>query len=180
MHQEDFNQALGASGDEKYQRFGGKVSLTRIAHLLEQYTEPKSLEILLRMVTLATAVGNLDMHAKNLSLLHRAEGTVELAPAYDFVPQAHQRNDGEMALAVAGEYRHAHLTRAHLTDEAFSWGLANPAPTIDEVLETVLETAQREEPHTRAYPHLTVDIARFAQNLLEGRAAGPPASEQRN
>lgn len=146
--------------------------------MLEQYAGPESLEALLRMVTLAAAVGNLDMHAKNISLLHLEEGTVELAPAYDFVPQAHQRNDGEMALAIAGEYRHAHITRTHLIEEALSWGFADPEPTIDEALETVLETVRREEPHPRADPRLTEDISRFTQNLLESRAAGLPTGEQ--
>lgn len=178
LHQEDFNQALGASGDEKYQRYGGKVSLARIARVLEQHTGPESREALLRMVVLAAAVGNLDMHAKNISLLHLEEGTVKLTPAYDFVPQAHQRNDGEMALAIAGEYRHAHITRAHLIDEARSWGLAEPEPAIDETLEKVLETVRHEEPHPRAYAHLMEDISRFTEELLEGRAAGVPTGAQ--
>jgi len=180
LHQEDFNQALGASGDEKYQRYGGKVSLERVARVLEQHTRPESREKLLRMVVLAAAVGNVDMHAKNISLIHPHEGTVELAPAYDFVPQAHQRNDGEMALAVAGEYRHAHITRGHLIEEAHSWGLAEPEPAIDEALDTVLETVRHEEPHARAYPTLTADISGFTQNLLEGRAAGLPTGAHRS
>lgn len=79
-----------------------------------------------------------------------------------------------MALAVAGEYRHAEITRAHLLEEALSWGLTDAEPTVDEVLETVLESVRREEPHHRAYPHLTADISRFTRNLLEGRAAGLP------
>ena len=178
LHQEDFNQALGASGAEKYQRYGGNVSLARIARLLEQHTGPESREALLRMVVLAAALGNLDMHAKNISLLHSEEGSVQLAPAYDFVPQAHQRNDGEMALAIAGEYRFTGITRAHLIAEALSWGLAEVEPIIDEVLGTVLETVRREDPHPRAYPRLTADIARFTQNLLEGRAAGLPTGDQ--
>lgn len=178
LHQEGFNQALGASGDEKYQRYGGKASLARIARLLEEHTRPESLDALLRMVVLATALGNLDMHAKNVSLLHPLEGTVELAPAYDFVPQAHQRNDGEMALAIAGEYRHAQITRDHLIEEALSWGLAKPEPTIDEALDTVLEIVRQEEPHPRAYAHLMADISRFTKNLLEGRAAGLPTGAQ--
>ncbi len=180
LHQEDFNQALGASGDEKYERYGGKVSLARIARVLGPYTAPASRETLLRMMVLAAAVGNLDMHAKNISLLHLAEGTVELAPAYDFVPQAHQRNDGEMALAVAGEYRHAHITRSHLIEEAHSWGIAEPETAIDEALDTVLETVRHEKPHARAHPALTADITGFTQNLLEGRAAGLPTDVQRS
>lgn len=37
IHQEDGNQALGASGDEEYQRHGGTVSLARLADLLRQH-----------------------------------------------------------------------------------------------------------------------------------------------
>jgi serine/threonine-protein kinase HipA len=33
IHQEDFNQVLGAVGNQKYQKYGGKVSLERIALL---------------------------------------------------------------------------------------------------------------------------------------------------
>lgn len=174
IHQEDFNQALGASGDEKYQRYGGKVSLARIAQPLAEAAGQGALETLLRMVVLSAAVGNLDMHAKNVSLLHRPDGTLALAPAYDFVPQAHQKNDGELALAVAGAYRHAEITRAHLVEEGRSWGLRDAERTTHEILETVLETAGNEVPHARAYPRLVDDITRFTQNLLDGRAAGPP------
>lgn len=176
IHQEDFNQALGASGDEKYQRYGGKVSLTRIAQPLAEAAGQEALETLLRMVALSAAVGNLDMHAKNVSLLHHPDGTLALAPAYDVVPQAHQKNDGELALAVAGAYRHAEVTRTHLIEEGRSWGLRDAERTIREVLEIVLETAGSEVPHARAYPRLVEDITRFTQNLLAGRAAGPPTA----
>lgn len=175
IHQEDFNQALGASGDEKYQRYGGKVSLARIAHVLDEAVGHEALETLLRMAVLSAAVGNLDMHAKNVSLLHHPDGTLALAPAYDFVPQAHQKNDGELALAVAGAYRHAEITRAHLVDEGRSWGLRRAERTTDEVLEIVLETLRNETPHPRAYPRLVDDLTAFTQNLIEGRAAGTPA-----
>src|SRR5215469_10405545 len=33
IHQEDFNQILGAAGNQKYQKYGGKVSLARIARV---------------------------------------------------------------------------------------------------------------------------------------------------
>lgn len=172
IHQEDFNQALGARSNEKYQRYGGKVSLGRIAHVLGQVTDDDSVERLLRMVTLAVAVGNLDMHAKNVSLVHYRDGTITLAPTYDFVPQAHQRNDGELALAVGGVYRHAEVTRLHLVDEGHAWGIGHAERVVDEVLETTRATVGNVAPHDRAYARLMDDIAGFTTNLLEGRAVG--------
>ncbi|WP_348681174.1 HipA domain-containing protein [uncultured Microbacterium sp.] len=37
IHQEDFNQVLGASANQKYQELGGVVSLARVAGALSQY-----------------------------------------------------------------------------------------------------------------------------------------------
>lgn len=171
IHQEDFNQALGAAGDQKYQRYGGRVSLARIARELSANADRDSLERLLRSTVLAVAVGNLDMHAKNLSLLHHRDGSVTLAPAYDVVPQAHLPNDGEMALAIDDEYRHQAITRSHLIAEGRSWGLATAEHIVDDTLTTVLETASVETTHPRAHPDLTHDITRFTTNLIAGRAA---------
>jgi serine/threonine-protein kinase HipA len=66
------------------------------------------------MVILAVGIGNLDMHTKNIGLLHPADGDLQLAPAYDVVPHAHLQNDGRLALAVNGHYHHAELTRDDL------------------------------------------------------------------
>jgi hypothetical protein len=101
IHQEDFNQALGATGNQKYQKYGSKVSLARIARVFTATGDSRSLERLFKLIVVSVAVGNLDMHAKNISLLHRPDGSITLSPAYDVVPQAHQPNDGEVALAVA-------------------------------------------------------------------------------
>jgi len=38
LHQEDFNQILGARGSEKYQEYGGKASAKRIAQTLKQHS----------------------------------------------------------------------------------------------------------------------------------------------
>ena len=111
-------QALGAAGNQKYQKYGGKVSLTRIARVLSATGDRDSLERLFKLVVVSVAVGNLDMHAKNISLLHQPDGSTALSPAYDVVPQAHQPNDGEVALAVNGEYRHAAITKEHLIAQA--------------------------------------------------------------
>ena len=123
IHQEDFNQVLGAAGDQKYQKHGGKVSLERIARVFSAVGDRDSLERLFKLVVVSVSVGNLVLHAKNLSLLHLPDGAMTLSPAYDVVPQAHQPNDGEVALAVGGEYRHAAITSDHLVAEGRAWGL---------------------------------------------------------
>lgn len=172
VHQEDFNQALGTSGNQKYQRHGGRASLARIAGVLSAVGDYSSLDLLLRMTVLSAAVGNLDMHAKNISMLHHADGSMALASAYDVVPQAHQPNDQEMALAVDQEYRHGAITRGHLVAEGQAWGLPNAERIVDDTLEAVLDAARIETPHPNAYPGLASDIIRFTSNLIAGSPAG--------
>jgi serine/threonine-protein kinase HipA len=71
IHQEDFSQVLGAAGNQKYQKYGGRVSLARAARVFAATGDNESLKRLFRLAVLSVAVGNLDMHAKNISLLHR-------------------------------------------------------------------------------------------------------------
>ncbi|MEU4363881.1 HipA domain-containing protein [Promicromonospora sp. NPDC023987] len=172
IHQEDFNQVLGLRGDQKYQRLGGKASLARIARELSRSGRHESALQLARLATLTVAIGNLDLHAKNVSLLHARDSAFELAPAYDVVPQAHLPNDGELALAVDRTYRHAAVTRTHLAAELATWGLRESDDVIEQTLATVLETAHSEEPDPRAHPGLVEDVTRFASNLLAGRPVG--------
>jgi serine/threonine-protein kinase HipA len=172
IHQEDFNQVLGASGNQKYQKYGGEVSLERIARVFSAIGDRDSLDRLFRLVVVSVALGNLDLHAKNLSLLHLPDGSMTLSPAYDVVPQAHQPNDGEVALAVGGEYQHAAITLNHLVTEGRAWGLAQAAALAEETLTTVLQLADAEVPDDRAHPGLARDIAGFASNLLAGHSVG--------
>lgn len=172
IHQEDFNQVLGASGEAKYQRVGGRVSLARIARVFTERGDTDSLRRLLRMTVLAVGVGNLDMHPKNLALLHSTDGTTTLAPAYDVVPQAHQDNDGELALSVNDVYTHSTVTATDLVAEGESWGLADSASVVSAAIAIVQRTAATQTPHSLAHPSLQSDISAFAGNLAAGRGAG--------
>jgi serine/threonine-protein kinase HipA len=172
IHQEDFNQVLGARGDQKYQRYGGKVSLASIARVLAVLGDHDGLRRLARLTVLSVAIGNLDMHAKNLALVHQRDGTVVLAPAYDVVPMAHLPTDGELALAVGREYRHAAVTRQDLAAEIAAWGVTDAPAIVDESLSTVRAVAEGEAPHPGAHPNLVEDVLRFTTNLQEGRPAG--------
>lgn len=170
VHQEDFNQALGAAGNQKYQEIGGVVSLERVARTLYSYAATEDIKTLARIVILAVAIGNLDMHTKNLGLLHPASGEVTMAPAYDLVPLAHHGDaDGRMALSVNKKYRHADLTAADLVSELRTWGARRPQSLVHDALEELRELARVETPLAGAYAGLQDDVARSIGNLIEGK-----------
>ena len=178
VHQEDFNQALGACGDQKYQETGGRVSAKRIAQTLSRFGSEKDVTAFASQLIFAVAVGNLDMHAKNISIFHLPDATIHLTPAYDQVPLCHQNTDGRTALALGGEYVHANLTLACLTTELVSWknpsfsNESSAASFIEERLEAYRDALGYCEPHSNAYPHLVESIAYSIERLLSGRSIG--------
>ena len=177
VHQEDFSQALGASGDQKYQEYGGLVSLRRIADTLQRTTRSSDLVSLARMIVLAVAIGNLDMHAKNLGILHPLDDEPRLAPAYDVVPQSHLPGiDGKMALAVNGTYRHAALDASDVEAEISTWGVRRADRIVEDCLAEIAEVVAEETPLPGAHPALQDDIATFTKNLREARPVGRPGS----
>jgi serine/threonine-protein kinase HipA len=170
LHQEDFNQVLGASGAEKYQEHGGKVSLARVAAIIASAQGREGLEQLLTLVTLSVAVGNLDMHAKNISLLHPPDGSSRLAPAYDVVPLTHYPGiDGRMAMAINDVYDHSRIRRSDLSAEAGRWGMGavRAGEVVDAAVATIRSTVQSEEPHARAVPGLPALIDSLAAQIGE-------------
>ncbi|HWK20097.1 MAG TPA: HipA domain-containing protein [Microbacteriaceae bacterium] len=170
IHQEDFNQALGYFADQKYET-SGHAGLATIAETLREQAGLGDVEQLLRLVTMSVAVGNLDMHAKNLSILHHLDGSIRLAPAYDIVPQLHLGVGTQFAFAISGELEHDRITRSHLIDAGRSWGLRNAPNIVDDVLAQVATFATTEQPLPGAHPDLAADIARFTANLMAGIGA---------
>ena len=171
IHQEDMNQVLGARKDQKYQKFGGKVSLARIAHVINRIEGKDGLAKLAKLNTMSVAIGNLDMHAKNISILHLPNEDTLLAPAYDSVPQAHRRNlDGELALAVNRKYLHSVITAEDLVVEAESWGMNGAKKVVDETLQVIKDFVGNENPDPRAHPGLSQEIGMYCQNLLDGKS----------
>jgi len=172
VHQEDMNQALGASKNEKYQEFGGKLSLKRVAEVLGRNGDEESVHRLLQLLTLSQAVGNLDMHGKNISMLHLRDGSTRITPAYDVVPQTHLDGNGKMALAINRKFLHAAITVDDLIEEAQSWKVRSPRTIVMETLDFVKGFVHSEAPVENAYDRLQVDISAFTRNLLEGRPTG--------
>lgn len=127
IHQEDFAQALGIK--QKYQQDDLTAPrLLDIAALLRVHATTPAIAMaqLLEMVTLNAAIGNCDMHARNLALL-LDDGQVGLTPAYDVVPTAAwPDHDRELSLRVGGEAFLDDLRGEHLLAEATSWGMRSP------------------------------------------------------
>jgi len=124
------------------------------------------------------AIGNLDMHAKNVSILHFPDESVILAPTYDQVPLRHQNTDGRMALAIGGEYFHANLSLESIVAELLSWRcscFSNADETIAFILnrlkicDSALNSTTADD---RAYPNLKTDISTVIINLSSGKAIG--------
>ena len=135
IHQEDMNQALGASKNEKYQEFGGIVSLRRVADVLGRNGDRHSVHQLLTLLTVSQALGNLDLHSKTISMLHLPDGTTRISPAYDIVPQTHLDSNGKMALAINRKYLHTAITIDDLMAEGHSWNVRSPRAIITDALE---------------------------------------------
>ena len=178
IHQEDFNQALGARGDQKYQDAGGKVSAKRIALTLERFAGKEEVAAFASQMLFAIAIGNLDLHAKNISVFHFPDGTVKLTPTYDQVPLRHQPTDERMALAVGGEYVHANLNMQRIIAELLSWKSDSfpderAAETfVKNCLGSYLEAMEDVPLHNKAYPMLREMITLFITRLLCGKSIG--------
>lgn len=169
LHQEDFNQALGMAGDQKYRELGGHARLVRVAEVLQRFA-PDDLGRLASHATLAVAIGNLDLHAKNLSVLHPPEGEMRLAPAYDMTPLAHVPGvDGRLAMSVGGEYAIATVGIEHLEAEVRSWG-AGPA-AVRQTLERLAVLVREEEALPGAEP-TRLRIHTAVDRLLGGEQIG--------
>ena len=90
IHQEDFAQALGLPSSMKYERDGrddAKFDAAAIAWIIDVSVNPAEMRQNIIAATLFDLmIGNNDGHAKNFSMIHNSDGTVELAPRYDLVP----------------------------------------------------------------------------------------------
>lgn len=130
LHQEDAAQAMGLPPETKYARSGAPSrsdpSYLRIAGILERYgTSPtEQLRRLLTQVTVNTALGNTDAHAKNYALLHPTRETVELSPMYDVAPTfLINPTMPEMGLRVDNTLLLERVTGRKLISEGVSWGM---------------------------------------------------------
>jgi serine/threonine-protein kinase HipA len=130
IHQEDVLTALGVDPLYKYEHdddYGSRgPSLAAIAGLIDRHLGLVANLSILESVVFNVVIGNADAHARNLSLLLRPDGTVELAPLYDLVSTVHADALLNRALSqrIADQSDIDEVTVDDLLVEADSWGLA--------------------------------------------------------
>ena len=126
LHQEDFAQALGIAGADKYERPGGGY-LKRVFELLRRYSaNPVSDQMMLwDIIIFDFFVGNTDNHIKNLSLLYGKDlKTIRLAPAYDILSTSiYHESSREFAFSIGGIYSIDEMSRESFLKAASEIGL---------------------------------------------------------
>jgi serine/threonine-protein kinase HipA len=143
IHQEDLCMAVGARPDDKYATSPrSKTALSQLAQAIYNNSrEPdRDLGSFVTALVANVAIGNCDAHARNYSLFHWEDGSVELAPIYDVVPTYHYTShERHLAQPInANVLRPERVTREHLSAELSTWRL----PNIDRILRGSLESVE--------------------------------------
>ena len=185
IHQEDFAQSLGLTPGRKYQGTGG-ASLADCARVLDRWSRVDDRLGLLDMVAVSLAVGNADLHAKNLSLLHGPDHSVRLAPVYDLMSTAYYpRASQEAAMAVNGRSGLGDIGWEDLVEEAVAWGLPRRVVTgrmselADRLPAAVQVAAELTNPPGALADFVISNVARLGAawaSAPSGRGGGAPSA----
>ncbi len=174
LHQEDFCQLSGKSRLRKYEADGGP-GLARLRTLLpEASTAPgPDRKLILRWYLFNLLIGNMDAHAKNLSLLYLGQER-RIAPFYDLLSTTCYPNlDRYPAMSPLGQRVALDaITSDMWRDYAASFGVRRKQPY--ELLESMREKLLATLPQVVAGIHVPAEVplARVAEHLeKEIRAA---------
>ncbi len=130
LHQEDFCQALARPPGAKYEtnQTGARgPSLADMFALIREHMTARDINRFLDAVIFNIAIGNVDSHAKNYSILLSANNA-ELAPLYDLMSGLAWPNITENhAQTVGGQRRGRYIFRRHWQRLAAAGGLSAPA-----------------------------------------------------
>jgi serine/threonine-protein kinase HipA len=172
-HQEDFCQALGRPPAAKYEHNRAGVrgpSLAEMFALVRRHMTAREINRLLDAVIFNVAVGNVDSHAKNYSIL-LGPGRPELAPLYDLMSGLTWPNiTPNHAQDVGGQARGRHIYARHWRWMAEACGLAGPATVrrVADVCARVLAVLPDARDEVAAMPAGAGNkLDRFAEAIAE-------------
>lgn len=144
LHQNDLCQTLGIPSSKKYEAEGGPSIVDCFSAVLKNSSQPaKDKKRLIEWVVFNVLVGNMDSHAKNLSLM-TVNNKNELTPFYDMVCTLVYPNlSKKFAFKIGGENRPDWIMRRHW--ERFANDIdTKPAFVIKMIMDIILriENAQ--------------------------------------
>jgi serine/threonine-protein kinase HipA len=167
VHQEDICQALAMRSSAKYEERGGP-SLKMVAGLLRKWGAPvDDIITLLRVVTFTTVIGDADRHGKNMTVLHKEDGSVCLAPLYDVMcTRLYPDASTVLGMFVNGKQEIESVGVDDLVTESVSWGL--PEHTARDAVGTVLEALpEAVEAEAGASPSAPANLVDMLRNRSE-------------
>ena len=131
LHQEDFCQICGISGELKYESEGGPSFAQCMAVMQEmKISLADRLSFIDRMI-FNYLIGNADAHGKNSSILYRGKGQRRLAPIYDVMSTAIYGNLSRVnAMSIGGARKFADVKRERFGTMAQEAGM-RPQLAID-------------------------------------------------
>lgn len=103
LHQEDFCQILGVSGERKYESEGGPSFADCVKAMAEMSLPLSDRLTFIDRAVFNFLIGNADAHGKNSSVLYRGRTGRRLAPVYDAMSTAVYTNlSRESAMSIGG------------------------------------------------------------------------------
>lgn len=160
VHQNDLCQILGIPSGKKYEAEGGPSLKTCFEAVLARSSQPAlDKKRLIEWVIFNVLAGNMDGHAKNLSLMTQGKHT-QLAPFYDLVCTAVYPNlSQKLAFKIGGENRPKWLMTRHW--QRFAEDITVKPKFIDK---TIVEMIRQIE---SALPKVVRELKRIVSNPEE-------------
>ena len=127
LHQEDFCQAKNIASAYKYENDGGINFKDAFEILRKTSNVATSIKQFLNLLIFNFLILNNDAHGKNFSIIHKENGDIEFAPAYDILcTKAYSKMTRNMAMEIGGCYNVGNVTPVHFKRLANEVGISYP------------------------------------------------------
>lgn len=124
LHQEDFCQVCGISGELKYESEGGPSFADCMAAMVEMRLSLADRLAFIDRMIYNYLIGNADAHGKNSSILYRGKDAKSLAPLYDVMSTAVYSGLSRVnAMSIGGAKRFEEVSRASFSKMAGEVGV---------------------------------------------------------
>ena len=124
LHQEDFCQVCGISGELKYESEGGPSFARCMGAMQEMKMSLADRFAFIDRMIYNYLIGNADAHGKNSSVLYRGKAGKRLAPIYDVMSTAVYPNLSRVnAMSIGGARKFGEVSRASFAAMAEEAGM---------------------------------------------------------